>query len=181
VIEATAMRALSTILLALLLLQTAGPLGLLQLQQSQVRREMKRAIQAGIPDAELRRFVFEADGRLADGGRVEWVEGHEFRYRGVMYDVARTRVEDGRTVRYCVRDDDETAVYAQLDRLIREENRGGERRSQSERILRHLFTPLLAAGAIDTSPDLSGTPFPAIAAPSTLAAERIPPLPPPEV
>lgn len=174
------MRFLSSILLALLLLQTAGPLGLLQLQQSQVRREMKRAIRAGIPDAELRRFVFEADGRLAGGGRVEWVEGHEFRYGGVMYDVARTRVEDGRTVRYCVRDDDETAVYAQLDRLIREENGGGERRAQSERILRHLFTPLLAGGGIDTSPEFSDAPAPAAATPSTLTAERIPALPPPE-
>ena len=155
---------------------------LLQLQQKQVRREMKRLIRAGLPEEKLRRFEFDADGRLVDGERVEWIEPHEFRHRGVMYDIARTQHEDGRTVHYCVRDDAETAVYAQLDRLAREEtNQNPEHRRQSTRLMQQLQLPALVADtyvpiaeiAAVRRCDLDPTAH-------TLRGEFSPPTPPPE-
>lgn len=153
---------------------------LLQLQQSQIRSEMKRAIRAGIPEAELERFVFEADGRLVGGERVEWVEPHEFRHRGVMYDIARSQREGTRTVYWCVRDDDETAVYAELDRMARDAANGGERGARSERILRHLLTPVLPPATAGQPLAFESRPLPPAAVPSPLRMERIPADPPPE-
>lgn len=174
------MRLLSSILLSLVLLQSAGPIVLLQLQQKQIRREMKRAIRAGMPEEQLLRFEFAADGGLVGGGRVEWIEPHEFRYRGVMYDIARTVEEDGRTVRYCVRDDAETAVYAQLDRLVREEtNRDPEQRNTSTRLLRQFMVPALLPGTIPTQTEYAATPMILSDRAHPLRGEHQPPTPPP--
>jgi hypothetical protein len=181
VIQAIAMRVISSILLSLLLLQSAGPMLLLQLQQSQIRREMKWAIRAGLPDERLVRFEFETDDRLVDGGRVEWIEPHEFRYNGVMYDIARSVEEDGRTVHYCVRDDAETALYAQLDRLMREEtNQDPERRRQAARILQHLLLPVLPPQASSFAVFRTGFTLPFAAVPATRRGDSSPPTPPPE-
>ncbi|MFZ1728998.1 MAG: hypothetical protein WBQ23_05500 [Bacteroidota bacterium] len=175
------MKTLASILLSLLLFQSAGPLFLLQLQQQQIRREMKRVLRSDIPDAELQRFAVEADGSFA-GGELEWEDAHEFRYRGVMYDVARSYVNGSQTVYLCVRDDAETAVFAQLDRLVREENGSNPRHHrQSEQILQHVLalfwqesdTPALIS-------PLTGT----LIAPQgghPLTRAFVPPDPPPEV
>ena len=174
------MRIVISILLSLLLFQSAGPTLLLRLQQSQIRSEMKRAIRTGIPQAELERFVFGADGLLAGGERVEWVEPHEFRYRGVMYDIARSQREGTNTVHWCVRDDDETAVYAQLDRMAREAANGGERGGQADRVLRHLFSPVLPAHTDGEVLAAVSAPLPPTAVPSPLQMERFPADPPPD-
>ncbi|MBR9976240.1 MAG: hypothetical protein KFF77_11710, partial [Bacteroidetes bacterium] len=131
-------------------------------------------------EAELARFVFEADGRLAGGEHVEWVEPHEFRYRGVMYDVARSQREGVRTVHYCVRDDAETAVFAQLDRMAREAANGGETGERSERILRHLLVPILPPRTECASFTPEVRMLFACAVPALLMTERIPADPPPE-
>lgn len=155
---------------------------LLQLQQKQVRREMKRLIRAGLPEEKLQRFDFDSDGRLVGGERVEWVEAHEFRHGGVMYDIARTEHEDGRTVHYCVRDDAETSVYAQLDRLAREEtNRNPERRRQSARLMQQMQLPALVADAYVPEADIAAVPrWDSVPAAHTLRGEFSPPTPPPE-
>jgi hypothetical protein len=186
------MRPIASILLALLLLQSAGPMFLLQLQQKQVRREMKRLIRAGLPEEKLRRFEFVAHDRLLGGERVEWIEPHEFRYRGVMYDIARTEHEDGptvhgrtvhgTTVHYCVRDDAETALYTQLDRLAREEtNQNPERRRQSTRLMQQLQLPALVAESYIPNAEITAVrrwDVPPTA--HTLRGDFSPPTPPPE-
>lgn len=155
---------------------------LLQLQQKQVRREMKRLIRAGLPEEKLRRFEFVDVDRLVGGERVEWIEPHEFRHREVMYDIARTQHEDGRTVQYCVRDDAETAVYAQLDRLAREEtNQNPERRRQSTRLMQQLQLPALVADTYVPVAEMAPVRrWDVSPAAQTLRGEFSPPTPPPE-
>jgi hypothetical protein len=175
------MKTLASILLSLLLLQTAGPLFLLQLQQQRIRREMKRILRSDIPDAELHRFVVDADGNFS-GGVLEWEDAHEFRYRGVMYDVARSYAVGAHTVYLCVRDDAETAVFAQLDRLVREESSDNPRhRKQSEKLLQHILTLFWQeSGTPAMIPTLAGTLVPKKGGhPITRAV--VPPDPPPEV
>ncbi len=174
------MRALASILLSLLLLQSAGPIVFLQLQQRQIRREMKRAIRAGLPEEKLQRFVMEADGRFTDRGEVEWIEPHEFRHNGVMYDIARRESDGDRTVLFCVRDDAETALYAQLDRLAREETNNPERSREASRLMRHLLQPVLPPEPLHFNTDLVSTSLPRPATPALLRAVLPPPTPPPE-
>ncbi|MBE0644139.1 MAG: hypothetical protein IH600_08670 [Bacteroidetes bacterium] len=176
------MKTLTTILLSLLMLQTAGPLFLLQLQQTQIRREMKRAIRAGLPDEDLVAFVVQADGNLAGGEALEWEDAHEFRYRGVMYDVARSRAVEGGTLYLCVRDDAETAVYAQLDDLARKDGSGNPlHRRQAEQLLRHLLLTFVQQEAVSPDPALAETAIlPEIVA-ATISRPATPPDPPPNV
>lgn len=174
------MRPTASILLVLLLLQSAGSIVLLQLQQTQIRREMKRAIRAGLPEERLVRFVFTSGDQLAGGERVEWIEAHEFRYRGVMYDIARTEHAQGRTVRYCVRDDAETALYAQLDRLVREETtRDPDQRKTANQLLRQLMVPALPAGTVPTNGEFAETPLILTDRTQPLRGGHPPPTPPP--
>lgn len=175
------MRALVSIVLSLLLLQSAGPIFFLQLQQRQIRREMKRAIRAGLPEEKLRRFVMEADGRFADGRNVEWFEAREFRHNGVMYDVARRESDGDRTVLFCVRDDAETALYARLDRLVREEsNSNPERRREASRLMKHLLQPVLPPNSPRFDTEIVAISLPRPATPAPLRAVLPPPTPPPE-
>ncbi len=173
-------KTLASILLSLLMLQTAGPLLLLQLQQTQIRREMKRAIRAGLPEESLVAFLVRPDGSLADGTVLEWEHAHEFRCRGVMYDVARSRAVEGGTLYLCVRDDAETAVFAQLDRLAREEgSRNPRHRTQSELVLRHLLTPFVFRDNTRRDAALTETAFAPDAGFDTITRPSTPPDPPP--
>jgi hypothetical protein len=174
------LKTLASILLSLLMLQTAGPLFLLQLQQSQIRREMKRAIRAGLPDEELVTFVVRADGNLAGGEKLEWEDAHEFRYRGVMYDVARSRAVEGGTLHLCVRDDAETAVYAQLDDLARKEGSGNPlHRRHAEQLLRHLLVPFVPRDAVSPDAALAESRILPDDASETISRPSTPPDPPP--
>ncbi|MCB2206182.1 hypothetical protein KQI65_15675 [bacterium] len=168
------------ILLTALLLQTAGPLLFLQLQLLQVRREVKHAIMRGLPDADLVQVLIRDDGRRVDGRAVEWEHDREFRCDGVMYDVVRSASEGDMTRYFCVRDDEETAVFAQLDQLSHEESSSNPARQGSrERVLHQLLTPFLQSPAASLrSPEHSAT-YAQLHSRMTISRPQLPPDPPP--
>jgi len=53
----------------------------------------------------------------------EWIEDHEFRYRGMMYDIVKTEERNGKKYFHCVKDErEEELISAFLDiRMIMEE------------------------------------------------------------
>ncbi len=116
------MRFIVTLLVSLLSLQSLGPYALFQVQQQQLKRQMKRAIKAGVPDAELHRIAFAASRHLRDSERVQWMHEREFRLDGDMYDIVRSEQCGDSIIHHCVRDDEETALFARLDALVREES-----------------------------------------------------------
>jgi hypothetical protein len=78
--------------------------------RSEARREMKEQFIHSLPDSELE--IISLTDNIHD---IKWEEeGREFLYKGEMYDVARIKTVDGKTLLYCVNDEKETALMDQL-------------------------------------------------------------------
>lgn len=124
------------ILFIFVLLQTAGYLFVFKLQQHEIRQEIKRQIKAGVPEDELVLF------KLANTAHLSWIiHEREFRSDGVMYDVVR-KESDGDTTRYyCLSDEQETQLFAQLDEAVaRDMNQNPARQQKLERLMQAFGT-----------------------------------------
>jgi len=102
-----------------LLLCLTGPLALtslaLQVHRQEVRREIRNRMLAGMDDAELTLLRFHREDARRE---LHWKEEGEFRYRGAMYDVARSRLV-GDSIHYLVwHDDAESRIDRALDALV---------------------------------------------------------------
>jgi hypothetical protein len=102
-----------------LLLCLAAPLAAtwlaLQGHRIEVRREVRARLLAGMDDSELTLLRFHRDDAQRE---LQWKEDGEFRYRGAMYDVART-IHSADSVHYLVfRDDAESHIERTLDTLV---------------------------------------------------------------
>jgi hypothetical protein len=87
-----------------------------RLKQTEIRKQIKMAIKAGVPDEELTVF------RLTELNAVdfEWIHSREFRFRGMMYDVVREEAgADGERILHCVTDIQETRLFSRLDETAR--------------------------------------------------------------
>ncbi len=143
------MRTRIIILLLLLGFQSAGFLLIFKVQQLLIRREMKAQIKAGIPDDQLVLLRFPKTGE-ADFSRPHWLIGEkEFRYQGKMYDVVR-RLESGDTTfYYCIPDEKESRLFANLDEQVRNSmNQDPQRKKQNESLQRS-FSQYLCTGYQD--------------------------------
>ena len=102
-----------------LLLCLTAPLAVtwlaLELHRLEVRREVRNRLLAGMDDAELTLLRFHREDAHRE---LRWKEEGEFRYRGTMYDVARSRLV-GDSIHYLVwHDDAETRLDRALDALV---------------------------------------------------------------
>ena len=99
------------------------------LQRRAVRHEMKDRILAGLPESVLTRFVYTDDQYaeldLLDGGR-------EIRSEGVMYDIVRIQRLHGKVIIEAARDDKETKLMADLDRMV-EQRAAADKEGQQQR------------------------------------------------
>lgn len=174
------MRFIVTLLVSLLSLQSLGPYVLIQVQQQQLKRQMKRAIKAGVPEAELHRIAFAASRHLRDSERVQWMHEREFRLDGEMYDIVRSEQCGDSIIHHCIRDDEETALFARLDELVREESGSNPaERGKSASLQRLASLPYLPAevGIAPTPLQRCGTLKPP--ASTTLHTDLPPATPPP--
>jgi hypothetical protein len=118
------------ILLALLAQLSVGPMHLFE--RFSIREEMKHRLMTGLPQSEWTVFHFSQ----ADLEDLDFEDdGHEMEIGGMMYDIIRTGQEaDGGIVIEAVRDDAETKLMADLDRLVRghlaADTKGQEQRSR---------------------------------------------------
>ena len=174
------MRFIVTLLVSLLSLQSLGPYALFQVQQQQLKRQMKRAIKAGVPDAELHRIAFAASRHLRDSERVQWMHEREFRLDGEMYDIVRSEQRGDSIIHHCIRDDEETALFARLDALVREESGSNPAERGKSASLQRLASLLyLPTEACVTHTPMQLSCAATQPAPAPLHADLRPPDPPP--
>ena len=152
--------AISTALLLLMLFRTAGHLFVFEAQQYKIRQEIKRQIKAGVPKEELVLLkIAEFDPAFQS------LHAREFRYLGQMYDVVRQEAHGDTTWYYCLSDEQETQLFANLDKSVkRDMSQNPERQQQLGRLLLLLgslfFPPLgdnslhYAAEAVELTADL---------------------------
>lgn len=115
-----------------------------KVQQYEVRKEIKTRIKQGVPIDELVRIEVTAH----NAHELDWEHSREFRYRGTMYDVVRTQVVDAQTtVYYCVNDDQETELFAELDQLV-QKSMEAEGKGRSKRTGPFKLLPCIVPGAL---------------------------------
>lgn len=118
------------VLLALLAQLSVGPLHLFE--RFSIREEMKHRLMTGLPKSELSVFHFSQ----ADLEDIDFEdEGREMEVGGMMYDIVRTcATVDGGIVIEAVRDNAETKLMADLDRVVQghlaADTKGQEQRSR---------------------------------------------------
>jgi len=83
-------------------------------RQYRLRCEIKQAIKLGVPDSNLIDIVITKSNEY----QLEWIEGHEFRYKGMMYDVVRSDKTDSTIVYHCINDEQESLLFEDLDELV---------------------------------------------------------------
>jgi len=173
-------RAVAISLLFFMLLQAGGYFFVFKLQQHEIRQEIKQQIKAGVPEDEL--VLFKIPNTSAGKPRsLQHIHEGEFRYNGVMYDVTRQETHGDTIWYYCLADEKETQLFANLDESVkRDMNQNPARQQKLERILQ-LFGSLFLSNHQDF-------PFLDSAEEVKLTADRFglkiwigpPPTPPPE-
>lgn len=109
------------ILFSLFLLGQGGYYLAYTWEQERIREEMQGHLLAQLPDASLVQFYEEEAGN-----NLHWNEaGKEFTCGGKLYDVARIKKQDGRTIIYCMEDGKEEKLLSELSRKISTENTAG--------------------------------------------------------
>jgi len=134
-------RAVAISLLFFMLLQAGGYFFVFKIQQHEIRQEIKQQIKAGMPEDEL--VLLKIPNALAHESRSFWsIPEREFRSNGVMYDVVRQEGHGDTTWYYCLADEKETRLFANLDEAVkRDMNQNPARQQKLERILQ-LLGPL---------------------------------------
>lgn len=120
-------RSVSILLLTLYLGNLYGGLASFFAAQAQVRREIKQRIKQSVPEAELVLIAVTPE----TASSLRWLESHEFRYRGGMYDVVRTAVSGDTTRYFCINDVQEERLFAALDEHVRKQMQTDARRARA--------------------------------------------------
>lgn len=108
---------ISILLLLALGLNTSAYYFYLKVRQSKIRKEMKMMIKAGVPEDELT-IIYHTE---TNAHEFSWVHSREFSYRGMMYDVVHEESnEPGVRILHCVTDHQETALFVNLNRLVKQ-------------------------------------------------------------
>ncbi|MEP7321254.1 MAG: hypothetical protein ABI761_05020 [Saprospiraceae bacterium] len=119
-------KGLSILLLLVFALNLGGILLVFKIHQFQIRCEIRRHIRSGICTEDMKVISIKPDA----AGSLAWEDENEFLFQGMMYDVVRRDTSaDGSINYYCISDDQETILFAELEESIRKSNKQ-ENRSQ---------------------------------------------------
>ena len=110
------MKSFSAFLLSLVFcLHIVGYLIVFSVARVQAFREMKTAVEKGVPDSRLTAITIPAE----KSSELNWTEKKEFSYKGKMYDVVKTKTqENGAITYYCLNDSRETSLFNFLKKNI---------------------------------------------------------------
>lgn len=103
----------------LLICTSGGYLVVAKFQQWQVRKEMKKRIEKGVPEDQLTLLKFHRyQTGAASTETFTWTKhGREFRHYGEMYDIVRQEELGDTMYFYCIHDFKESKIYARIDKL----------------------------------------------------------------
>jgi hypothetical protein len=128
-------------LLAILVFNLVGVFFVFKIQQYHARKEMKQLIKQGLPESSLIAISFSYNET-----NFEWKDEHEFRYKGIMYDIVK-QTSDGSTITYfCVNDEQESALFAHLDEEL-QKNESGKKTNNCIKLLFKFLAGMNCASA----------------------------------
>lgn len=101
----------SFVFLSLLFMKIGGYFVFLTVQQNIFREEAKERILKLMPSDKITQFCF-TEKQFTE---IEWKESDkEFYFNGTLYDVVNTKVEGKNRKIYCISDEKETEIYAEI-------------------------------------------------------------------
>lgn len=132
---------ISWLLLFTFCLPALGTWGLFTYQQRSIRKGIKQRIKAGVPLEEQSLLVFtESEMEQSD---FSWVNDHEFKFRGIAYDVLSQKKVNDSIYFSCIRDEDETRLFKALDeqvsQIMNQDGASKERKQNTFRFYKNLF------------------------------------------
>ncbi len=86
--------------------------------QWDIKKQIKLSIKNGVPENELVVFKFPNDKKVQRKLGVRWIEGHEFKYKGNMYDVVKTLKKGNEIIYYCINDHQEKSLFSNLNQYV---------------------------------------------------------------
>jgi hypothetical protein len=143
------MRSLAPPLILLLLIQPASYLSIFKLQQYHIRYEIKQRIKAGIDRDELVLLKLPKDsGRKTD--YFSWlVPEKELRFKNKMYDIVHEETHGDTSWYYCILDEQETELFANLDKEVNREMSEQPQQEQRRKVLERLSNLLFMQEDVD--------------------------------
>jgi hypothetical protein len=127
---------LSVILIFCISFTVAGYYPVFKMLQYRVRQEIKHRIKAGLSESQLQIITFRKQDTI------DWVRpGKEFRLNGQFFDVVRKESKAGNLIFHCINDQQEKALFATLDQMVKNNlNDGQTSESQTALLLCKIFT-----------------------------------------
>ena len=119
-------RFFALIFLSLYLYNIVGYLAVFSVIQYRIRSEVKKQLKESVPDSQLHHLSFHTAALERGEYRVQWIEDHEFRYEGQMFDIVRSFAANDTTYFVCINDVQEERLFEHIDNHVKRqmENRG---------------------------------------------------------
>ena len=110
------------------------------IQQNEAKEEAERELLAKLPESSL-----ELIDLAANKNDIDWEEeGKEFYLHGQMYDVAKTKDIEGKTILYCLNDKKEELVLQDLSKAVRSGNDQNADNKNGQHTIKFQLTDLFA-------------------------------------
>jgi hypothetical protein len=108
---------LAILIIGLLLYNSMGYYIVFKTVQYTIKKEIKNQIKHGVPEKDLSliKVAYNDDHKKAD---IEWLDKHEFRYKGQMFDVVRYYNFNDTSYYYCINDKQEEQLFSSLDKMV---------------------------------------------------------------
>ncbi len=88
--------------------------------QYDIKQEIKHEIRKGLSEQELTLIVISSKNE----NEIHWIKkDKEFRYKGLMYDVVKTKINDNKKYYYCINDIKEKNLIANYTRHNKRRNK----------------------------------------------------------
>ena len=108
-------------MIAVLFFGMTGYYSVFKLQQFTIRKEIKAQLKKSIPREQLHQIIVKDN----ESDKLEWEErGKEFRYMGELYDVVFSEKKAGAVYYFCLKDKEETSLFASLNLLVKKQQEG---------------------------------------------------------
>jgi hypothetical protein len=118
--------------------QFSGFFVVFKIMQWDVKKQIKKAIKQGLPECELVVLKFPNDRKIQKSMGVKWIEKHEFRYKGNMYDIVRSKIEGENIIFYCINDHKEEVLFANLNSQINKELSANNSKAKTLQLLKKI-------------------------------------------
>lgn len=129
-------------MLFLLLYQPISYLTIFKIQQYQIRDSIKQRITAGIAKDDLV-LIKLPNASKEEPGYFSWLmPERELRFHGKMYDIVCEEAQGDTTNYYCILDETETGLFANLSKEVDREMSQSPQREQRRKALERVWTLL---------------------------------------